>query len=269
MGYWHSGNVINGLCMPTAVNSYSGSSCNKLDTNICTDACTASTCGPPYTQTYVATDSVTYKVMYGGTVYKDQRKDAAYRNPLVDYGASDAILNPSDHLYFPALQTYPAVAGPVVPIFNIPELKAITNETLILGRATLAKIFRGAIQCWSHESILADQISSSVKNYAIRDELIRIGGVGGAGGNTCTDGKIKVVVRQDSSGTSQIFTGALGKFDPPSSWLYNSGTNSQYDPAYSVQVNSQTSASSPLLGQQKPNWCGAKSDEIHTITVTG
>ena len=131
MGYWHSGNTINGLCMPTAVNSYTGlTSCNKLDTNICTDACTSTTCGPPYTQTSVVTDSSSStKAQYGGSVVQDQRKDAAYRTPLTDYGASDAILNGGDHYYFPALQTYPAVAGPVVPIFNIPELKKFCFST--------------------------------------------------------------------------------------------------------------------------------------------
>lgn len=259
MGYWHSGNSLNGLCMPTAVNSYSGSQCNSLDTNICTDACTSTNCGPPYTST-----SQTIQQSYG-VVTLNQRQDASMRTPLIDFGASDAILKPGDHYYFPLVQTYPALAGASVPIFNIPELKAITNETLIISRQTLSFIFKGWIQCWSHELVLADQLSSSVKNYLIVDALIRLGGVGSNGGNTCINGRIKVIVRQDSSGTSEITTGGLAKFDPPSTVLHNSNS---YDPSFAVQVAGNAYNSNPLLGSQTPYWCGKYTDEIHIIRVT-
>lgn len=153
----------------------------------------------------------------------------------------------------PDVTTYPALAGAVTPIFNIPELKAITNETLLLSRLTVSYIFRGKIRCWSHEIILADQLKATNKNPQIRATLINLGGVGGIGGNTCTDGKIKVVVRQDSSGTSDIFSGGISKFESPSTAL---GALNAYDPSFAVQVTGNNYISTTLSGQEKPYWCG-------------
>lgn len=91
------------------------------------------------------------------------RVDAASRKPLVDLAASDSLpvlyasqaasclqTKPGKRLdrdFFPDLQVYPAVAGAVVPIFNIPELTPhLGNSSLILGRLTVMKIFSGKIK---------------------------------------------------------------------------------------------------------------------------
>jgi ABC-type phosphate transport system substrate-binding protein len=52
----------------------------------------------------------------------------------------------SDIDNFPDIQMYPAVAGAIVPIYNIPDLPNDSNLTLILGRETLEEIFMGIIK---------------------------------------------------------------------------------------------------------------------------
>jgi hypothetical protein len=119
-----------------------------IENQLCTDACTgagANAAQCPY-------DSCAL----------DGRIDAAHRIPLVDLAASDSlpVLYASqapkcrqtyskklDTDFFDDLQLYPAVAGAVVPIFNIPELTPyLGNSSLILGRMTVMKIFSGKIQ---------------------------------------------------------------------------------------------------------------------------
>jgi ABC-type phosphate transport system substrate-binding protein len=79
---------------------------------------------------------------------------------LVDIGASDSLLNlwqlpcagnasakqASDIDNFPDIQMFPAVAGAIVPIYNIPELQSISNLTLVLARETLEEMFMGNIR---------------------------------------------------------------------------------------------------------------------------
>jgi hypothetical protein len=81
----------------------------------------------------------------------------------VDIAASDGLMNlwpgscipvgsstsqtlPSDLDNFPDLQMFPAVAGAVVPIYNIPEIPSNSNLSLVLNRKTLKNIFIGNIQ---------------------------------------------------------------------------------------------------------------------------
>ena len=172
--------------------------------------------------------------------------------PLVDLAASDSLPvlyasqaqsclqtnagNRLDTDFFKDLQVYPAVAGAVVPIFNIPELTPyLGNSSLILGRLTVKDIFSGSIQVcyilnlhallfpfsvslsliitvtghaqqnWNDKRILDDNDpvqhpSASAKIYSILKNMNQT---------------IKPVVRYDSSGTSEVFTSALALMDPP------------------------------------------------------
>lgn len=95
---------------------------------------------------------------------------------------------------------YPAVAAAVVPVYNI---KALRDQglDLVLDRATLPAIFLGDIYEWTDPAILAiqpgganGQIATILKNMA--------------------DPTITPVVRNDGSGTTEIFTVALGLFEP-------------------------------------------------------
>ena len=133
MGYWHTGN-----------NNHFGniidSKKKSLDTAICTDKCSAVLCG--YTPTL--NGSITLDgIFYSGLPV---RADSGIRIPLADIGASDIPLKPVEYFNFPDLQVFPAVAGAVVPIYNIPDFIAMNiTSPLILSRSTLVNIFLGKI----------------------------------------------------------------------------------------------------------------------------
>lgn len=159
MGYWHKlNNDASGNLISTQRKS--------VDQSICTDKCTIDTCG--YTQ--LKTGSITLD----GVNYSNLpvRKDAASRTPLVDIGASDGLLSPSDYFNFPDLQLLPAIAGAVVPVYNIPELQQfdLTNP-LVLSRSSLVNIFLGLItvRCisWIVVFLSANQRFASIFQYSI------------------------------------------------------------------------------------------------------
>eukprot|EP01041_Mallomonas_annulata_P004459 gene4460-8882_t len=207
MGYWHTGNSNpHGSAPPLQI--------LKRDSLICTDKCTGlsvSVCG---------NDSSKYP-----------RFDHSKRTPIVDLGASDAILDKSDYKAFPDLQMLPAVAGAVVPIYNIPELKNL-NSQLILSRSTIADIFLGNIKNWNDPRLLAINVPP------VNTTLAKL------------NKPIKVAVRTDSSGTSDIFSSALCQFDP----------KGQHTPDFSFAA---------VVGSgEKPMWCGPKTDEVQVLTIT-
>eukprot|EP00667_Euglena_gracilis_P019406 EG_transcript_20773 len=114
----------------------------------------------------------------------------AMGQPLyLDFAGSDALLGSSDYASYPDLQMYPTMAAAVVPIFN---LGAMSNLTL--STSLLAQIFRGSVRYWDDASILAlnPHLNGSVPSRQ----------------------PITLVVRSDSSGTTQIFKKALAAFDP-------------------------------------------------------
>ena len=147
----------------------------------------------------------------------------SFRTPLVDFSTSDDI--PAYLFqYYPDLQMLPALAGAVVPLYNIPELSGLATP-LVLSRATLAGIFMGSIQYWNDSRVLADNPA------AVR---LRLSGV---------SSPIRVVARQDSTGSNFIFSHALSLF---------------------------SSAFSKLVGgSPTPQWCGPLTDEMQLITVAG
>jgi PBP superfamily domain len=213
LGYWHKLNTdASGNLISTQRKS--------VDQSICTDKCTIDTCGYAQLKTgSITLDGVNYSNL-------PVRKDAASRVPLVDIGASDGLLSPSDYFNFPDLQLLPAIAGAVVPVYNIPELQQfdLTNP-LVLSRSSLVNIFLGLItvrriswiveflsanqrfasifhyyiysvpyltlksilQSWSHPSIMADNVANPLLQAALA---------------TVKD-SISIVVRTDSSGDTR------------------------------------------------------------------
>jgi hypothetical protein len=89
---------------------------------------------------------------------------------------------------------YPATAAAVVPVYNLPQLG---NNSLVLDRSVLPKIFLGDIYLWNDTAVLA------LQDDATRAALLGL-----------EDQTIRVVVRDDGSGTTEIFTKALSLFDP-------------------------------------------------------
>jgi hypothetical protein len=205
MGYWHTGDSL-------ASQSSISAAVKIRDQLICTDACTVQTCG---------TSSVV-----------SPRFDRLTRRPLIDFAGSDSILKSADYNAFSDLQMFPALAGAVVPVYNIPELRAIQNASLVLSRQNIADIFKGKVLYWNDSTILNN-------NPLLRGTLKKV------------VHPINVVVRTDSSGTSEIFSVALSMFDPM-------GLSA---PDYSFGATVGTSSD--------PSWCGLLTDEVQIFTITG
>ena len=112
----------------------------------------------------------------------------------VDYGASDAPLNPAQRHAAPGLMLIPESAGAVVPIYNVPGLSA----PLHFSGATLAGIFSTSISTWNDPAIAADNPGVNLPSSPITP-----------------------VHRLDGSGTTFIFTSYLSA--ESSSWASNYG----------------------------------------------
>ena len=202
MGYWDTQNTEpEAMTIPQSV--------KVIDTLICQDACTLqNACG---------------------TTTQYPRQGSTWRTPLVDFGASDSLLQASDYSSFPDLQMLPALAGACVPVYNIPGFP--TNLTLVLSRNTISRIFLGIIQYWNDTAIVNDNANVPYLSNFLRT----------------VNHKILVVVRTDSSGTTEIFSDALALFDPTGPASFNT-----------------------LVGTgPTPKWCGQKTDEITVMNITG
>jgi phosphate transport system substrate-binding protein len=105
-------------------------------------------------------------------------------NKVVDFGASDMPLE-SPALDKEGLLQFPTVVGGVVPVANVPGIKA---GELKLDGETLSKIFLGKIKKWDDAAIKALNPGLTLPNKAIT-----------------------VVHRSDGSGTTFIFTNYLSK----------------------------------------------------------
>jgi len=109
------------------------------------------------------------------------------KNRTVDFGASDAPLKP-EKLEEYKLYQFPAIIGGVVPVVNIPGLKA---GQLRLDADTLCHIYLGDIKYWDNEKI--KKLNPELK-LPHKD--------------------IRVVHRADASGTTAIFTNYLAQVCP-------------------------------------------------------
>ena len=108
-------------------------------------------------------------------------------NRTVDFGASDAPLKP-EKLKKEKLIQFPAVIGGVVPVVNVPGIKA---GKLKLDSEAICKIFLGDITYWDDSKIKELNPTLPLKNK-----------------------KITVVRRSDGSGTTAIFTTYLSGVCP-------------------------------------------------------
>ncbi len=114
----------------------------------------------------------------------------------IDFAGSDSVLKAEEYTAGKDLQMYPAVAGAVVPIYNIAfekydPAKDPALPALILDRQTLADIYSAKIKTWNDPAILA-------LNPGLKDKL--------------PAKQITAVHRSDGSGTTEIFTNALAVF---------------------------------------------------------
>ena len=73
---------------------------------------------------------------------------------------------------------------------------------------------------------------------------------------------ISIVVRTDSSGTTQVFSAALDAISPSGYGITQSGLYPSQDNSFHDQIVSGTSG-----GSQAPTWCGGVTDELQYITI--
>ncbi|GBG32804.1 Metabotropic glutamate receptor-like protein B [Hondaea fermentalgiana] len=145
----------------------------------------------------------------------------------IDFAGSDSLLTEAEYDEYPDLQMYPAVAGAVVPIYNLAGLDDL-GHTLVLNKTTLAQIFRkcdleancpGAIFDWNDPRIV--ELNYVEDDAALSAEIENVLTAAGA---------IEVTVRSDKSGTSEIFKGALSQFEEAfSTQVGSSSDNSDYN----------------------------------------
>lgn len=142
-----------------------------------------------------------------------------------------------------ALRFFPAVAGAVVPVFNLPGL----NETVSFSRDALLNIFTGRTTKWNHDEI-------TNKNKRIEQRL--------------PDETIQVVVRYNpddetaSDTTTDIMAAALSSFDPRNLFekfrLLDNGT-----PAWCVK-NKNTDVGPAIIADGQVVTCRAREDDPST-----
>jgi len=121
----------------------------------------------------------------------------------IDFAGSDSLVTDAEYTSGKDLQMYPALAGAVVPVYNIAFMTvkvgastptpAPVSAKLILDRTTLVGIYNAKITQWNDPAIVA-------LNPSLKDVL--------------PDAKITVVHRSDGSGTTELFTKALTSFSP-------------------------------------------------------
>ena len=123
-------------------------------------------------------------------------------NGTVDFAGSDSLLSDQNYTDGKDLQMYPAIAGAVVPVYNIvftnlptaaPTPTPLVLPALILDGKTLVGIFNATITLWNDPTIVA--LNPGLKDYL-------------------PAAKITGVHRSDGSGTTEIFTKALTSFSP-------------------------------------------------------
>ena len=116
---------------------------------------------------------------------------SAIESDSVIWAGSDAVLVNSDYEKVPTIQQYPFLAGSVIPIYHLPELEG--RDVLNLGREEIGCIFGGVIRMWNDPKIVALNPNLASKLPAA---------------------PILVVVREDTSGTTEIFTNSLSSMSP-------------------------------------------------------
>ena len=121
----------------------------------------------------------------------------AITGQTVDYGASDAPLNPAQRAAAPGLLILPESAGAVVPVYNVPGLL----QPIQFTGSILAQIFMGNITNWGDPALKAINPAITLPNATITP-----------------------VHRADGSGTTFIFSSYLGLESPTFAKLYPHAT---------------------------------------------
>lgn len=136
MGFWHPNNDIGDG--PDASVPGGTESIKRNDARICQDECSVfdpcffnSSDPTAAGSELISPSNLTEIVPWRGG-----------RRPVKDFVGSDSLLKPQDYVNYPDLQMLPALAGPIVPVYNIPEL--YESDSLTLSRLTLANIFNGS-----------------------------------------------------------------------------------------------------------------------------
>lgn len=111
----------------------------------------------------------------------------------VDFGGTDAPASDAQYAQAPDLQLFPVLGAAVVAVYNLPSLNHLAGEVVVLSRTVLAQIFAAQIRVWNHPAIAALQTPTVAAKLP--------------------NAPITVIVRRDSSGTTNIFTSALTAFD--------------------------------------------------------
>ena len=114
---------------------------------------------------------------------------------------------------------------------------SLLKSVFIFNSSTLS----GNIRYWNDTRVLKDN------NAATQAVLHKVS-------NT---NPIHIVVRQDSSGTTDIASQGFAAFSPAQTSATFAG--SKFDSSFETSVG----------GGQTPSWCGSKTDEIQTITIAG
>ena len=143
----------------------------------------------------------------------------------VDFGATDKPLTPEE-LAKDNLIQFPAVIGGVVPVVNIPNIKA---GQLRLDPEALCKIYLGEIKNWSDPKI--KELNPNLK---------------------LPNSDIPVVHRSDGSGTTAIFTDYL--CDVCSAWKEKVGTGTSV--SWPVGIGGKGNEGVSNYVQQTPNSIG-------------
>ena len=152
----------------------------------------------------------------------------------IDFAGSDSLLKDAEYAAYPDLQMYPAVAGAVVPIYNI-----LGVDDLVLTTDIVAKIFRhcvynasdtsseclaGSITSWSDPAIIALN--------PLYDDALRAAG------------DIEVVVREDKSGTTEIWKKSLASFEDAFATQIGTSSKSVWNGATVSKLDTNTGVAS-------------------------
>jgi len=128
----------------------------------------------------------------------------------VDFGASDAILNPTQQAAAGDVLMIPMTSGSVAVVYNVESL----GSGMWLNQEALAGIFLGQITKWNDPKLTAINPSLNLP-----------------------DQDITVVHRSDGSGTSNIFTDYLSKISPTWQSMVGKGTSVNWPAGVGGQGN--------------------------------
>ena len=121
----------------------------------------------------------------------------AVLNGAVNFAGSDSDFSAAQYAGYSDILLLPTMAAAVVPIYNLPHVDFTAGLSpsgrLVLNGSVLTSIFQGSISMWNDSAIAALNPTAALPAMPIT-----------------------VVVRSDSSGTSNVFTHALAAFS--ASW---------------------------------------------------